>query len=211
MRKNFLIYSSLFFLSFLLYGCTTPKTFKNTHNLLFKESSGFLYLAILVEANSNFSSLIYDKTSPDFDVTMLPPTKKISLDKKFYVVPPLHEGEYDESIKNLIEKILFYNKLGVAVKNVSEADYIMVVKTDEPITKLLGTNRTKISFEIVNKDYTTVAFASVEVTSSSDKNFFYFPAKNPKPVSYLKAKGLEHLIEKTFPSIFDIKEGGNNA
>lgn len=211
MRKNFLCCVLFFWLGVFIYGCTNPTTFNNTQNLLFKESSGFLYLAILVEANSNFSSLLYDKTSPEFDITISAADKKIPLNKKIYIVPPVYKGEYDESVRNLIEKVFVYNKLESIVKNESEADYIMVVKIDESVTKLIGTNKTKISFEIVDKNYTPVAFVSLDATSSSDNNFFYFPAKKARPVSYLKAKGLGYLIEKTFPKIFNIKKEGADA
>lgn len=211
MRKSFPFYIFLYCFLVFVYGCTTSKTFRNTQNLLFKESSGFFYLAILVETNSNFSSLLYDKTAPDFDVTVTKLEKKIPANKKIYIVPPSLKGEYDEAIKTYLEKVITYNNIGTTVKNESEAEYIIIVKIEESVTRLIGTNSAEIIFDIVDNNYTPKAFASLKATSKSDSNFFYFQGKNARPVSYLKAKGLGHLIEKAFPKIFDIKKEKKDA
>lgn len=213
MRKVF----HICFLCFVtvLFGCSnvvTKNTFNNTQNLILKPNSGFLLMAALIEMNTNFSSLIFDKTKAKFEDYRVSVSDKIVADSKIFVIPPKDiSGEYDFEIKSLMENIISLNKLGTLAKSAEDADYIMILNFEESVTKIFGKNFIREEITVFNNHNAVISNATVTVFSNSDENFFYFQTRPARPVSYLKIKGLQYLIEKSFPEMFKFKKGGKNA
>ncbi|MCB4203369.1 hypothetical protein LF845_00170 [Deferribacterales bacterium Es71-Z0220] len=212
MRKLFhLIIVCMLIIS--IYGCSALKTNVNdATDLVFSADTGVLLMAALIEMNTNFSSLIYDKTKAKFKDYSFVANKKIELKKRFFVIPPKNYlGEYDFETKRLVENVIVLNKLGEVTQEAELADYVIILNFDESITKVFGENFIREEITVFDKNDAIVSHMAVTVLSKSDSNFFYFPGKAARPVSYLKIKGLEYLIDKTFPKVFDMKKGGKDA
>lgn len=202
MRKFYhIILIALLFTSII--SCSWMKDGANEVADVLKPSAGIWYVAILTEMNSNFSSLIYDKTRAKFSDYKFTKSAFIKTGKNFFIIPPIDRmGDYDISYKNLMENIISLNKLGTISNSAEDADYILVLKIDDNVSKYFGKNFTYVEISIFDANKNLVTFSSVNVYSKSDENFFYFPSKPAKPVSYLKVKGLEYVIKKSFPKVF---------
>lgn len=197
-------------LSTSIISCSTMKDGANDVADLLDPSAGLWYIAILTEMNSNFSSLIYDKTRVKFSDYRFTKSASIKVGKNFFIIPPVDRmGNYDIGYKHLMENVITLNKLGTISNSVEDADYILVLKIDDNVSKYFGKNFTYVEISIFDANQNLVNFASVNVSSKSDKNFFYFPSKPAKPVSLLKLKGLEYVIKNSFPKIF--VKGGKDA
>lgn len=183
----------------------------NTVSLLTQPSKGFLIVAPLIEMNSNFSSLLYDKTDADFRNYKLATygykLRNLS-DKsfKYYVLPEkiLKQNEvlYNDTVKIMLERIIIANKLGEIVNDYKKADFIIMTSFVESYEKVFGENSVDIEISVVDKDNRPIMFTRVTSVSKSDANFFYFPTKAAKPVKYLTVKGLEYLMNKSFGKVF---------
>lgn len=212
MRKLFHLII-VFILIISIYGCSALKTnVSDAGNLIFSADTGVIFMAALIEMNANFSSLIYDKTEAKYKDYSFVTNKMIELKKRFFVIPPKNYlGEYDSEMKALMENIIVLNKLGEIVKDAELADYVMVLNFHESVSKYFGENFVREEITIFDKNSNIVSNMRVTVLSKSDSNFFYFPSKGARPIPYLKIKGLEYLISKTFPKVFNMKKGGEDA
>lgn len=205
----------LLLLTFFMLNCSitgkpvdNAKTIaKNSINVL-NPSYGYILTAALVEMNSNFSSLIFDKTDAKYkNYVYADYGNHLIYDNfKYYVMPEkitrLGEISYDENIKRIIERVIIVNKLGVIVDKPEKADFIVLTKLSESYEKLYGENSSDIEISILAKDNRPIMWTKVTAVSSSDENFFYFPSKTAKPVKYLTIKGLGYLLENSFSKIF---------
>jgi len=212
MRKLFhLMIACMLIIS--IYGCSALKTNANdAADLIFSADTGVIFMAALIEMNTNFSSLIYDKTKAKYKDYSFVSNKKIEIKKSFFVIPPKNYlGEYDFEMKALMENIIIFNKLGEVVQDTELADYVIVLNFQESVSKYFGENFVREEITIFDKNSVIASHMAVTVLSKSDSNFFYFPGKGARPVNYLKIKGLEYLIGKTFPKVFNIKKGGEDA
>ncbi|MCX8084652.1 MAG: hypothetical protein N3C60_07030 [Calditerrivibrio sp.] len=181
---------------------------ENTVNVLTNTSQGFLLMTALVELNSNFSSLIFDKTDVKYkNYVYADYGNHLTYDKfRYYVMPEkmtkLGEVTYSENIKTILERVIIANRLGEIVQKPEKADFIILVSLVESYEKLFGENSSDIEMTILSKDNRPIMWTKVTAVSKSDENFFYYPSKSAKSVKYLTVKGLNYLLEKSFTKIF---------
>lgn len=173
-----------------------------------KPSQGFIITAALIELNSNFSSLIYDKTDASYkDYVYSDYGNHLLYDKfKYYILPEkiTKSGEisYNETVKTIIERVIIVNKVGEVVHDPKKADFIIFTSVSESFEKKFGENSVDMEISILDKSNKPIMFTKVKAISRSDENFFYFPAKSAKSVKYLTVKGLEYLMNKSFSKLF---------
>jgi len=179
----------------------------NTLNVL-NPSYGYVLMAALVEINSNFSSLIFDKTEVKFKNYVYANYDDILkyVGFKYYVMPEkiskLGEITYSEDVKTILERIIIVNDFGMVVNNPKDADYIILTSLNESYEKFFGENSSNIEITVLSKDNKPIMWTKVTAVSKSDENFFYFPSKQAKSVKYVTAKGLAYLLEKSFSKLF---------
>lgn len=173
-----------------------------------KPSQGFIITAALIDINSNFSSLIYDKTDASYkDYVYSDYSNHLRYDKfKYYILPEkvTKSGEisYNETLKTIIERVIIVNKLGEIVDDPKKADFIVITSVFESFEKKFGENSVDMEISMLDKSNKPIMFTRVKTVSRSDDNFFYFPSKSAKSVKYLTVKGLEYLINKSFSKLF---------
>lgn len=180
---------------------------ENTVNLL-NPSYGYTLTAALMEMNSNFSSLLFDKTDAKFkNYVYADYGHHLTYDKfKYFVMPEkinrLGEISYADNLKTIIERVIIVNKFGEIVDNPEKANFIILTSLTESYEKIFGENKSDIEISILSKDNKPIMWTRVTAVSKSDENFFYFPSKTAKSVKYLTAKGLTYLLENSFSKIF---------
>jgi|Wag4MinimDraft_11_1082651.scaffolds.fasta_scaffold00037_19 hypothetical protein len=202
MRKILLTFILFTFLT----GCSgVQTTLEDTYDLL-DSSTGFVYFAALVEVNSNFSSLLYDKTKADYKNYTAKYYEKLPIGKKYFVMTAkiigidktVYTNEYTEAMKNFIR----LNKLGTITDSPEKADIIVVTNIENSFNRNYGENFSKVSITFFKPDNTIVFYTKVKSVSRSDRNFFYHPTKKARPVEYLAVKGFERLINKSFEKLY---------
>lgn len=166
---------------------------------------GYTYLLIALEINSNISSLVIDKTKEkivSYDSQVI---SKITPGSFFFVIPPrITNGEafhYDEEMGNMIRNYLTIAKYGLPVTDPKDADYIIVSKVKESLSKSYGTNYSQVSLSIMDKFDLPIYLASIRVESKSDRNFWYYPTKKARPVDQLTLKGLTKIMADGLPKV----------
>ena len=206
LKRGFLIITALAVLS----GCYGKSAVTDTVNIFSPEtalSTGVWQMAIIAEATTNFSSLIYDKTEAKFDSFAVHPIKMLPTNGKFYIMPAVYTDyygakTYDDAYAGIVSNYLIFNGFGSTVKNIEEADYVLIVDVKESPEKMSGRNTSSISISIMELDETPVFYAKTDVYSKSDSNFYYKPSKRAKPVKYLTLKGMERIFEEGLPKAF---------
>jgi hypothetical protein len=172
-------------------------------NKFFKPSTGYLLLLAVLEINTNMSSLIIDKTKEKVVGYQSHVAKKIEPGKFLYVIPPkITNGEtyvFDEEMGRAIRNFLAIGKYGIPVTRFQDAEYIVVTNIDESLSKRYGTNYSEVNLSIVDKMDIPVYAASVRVESKSDRNFWYYPTKEARPVQQLTVKGLGKIMSEGLP------------
>ncbi|MGE4266616.1 MAG: hypothetical protein AB7F25_04205 [Deferribacterales bacterium] len=171
---------------------------------LMKPSSGLLLFAVVLETNTNVSSLLYDKTKEKAEDYTHIMTRRLDHGRFIYVVPPriTHSDgtyEFNEKLHTQIRNFLAAGEYGIPVDNIAQAEYIVVFNAKESFDRKYGTNFSRVNFSIMNKDDTPVFAASLRMESKSDKNFWYYPEKEAMPVRTLTMKGLAYIMANSLP------------
>lgn len=168
--------------------------------------SGVIQVALLLEMNSNFSSLLYDKTEADIKDFQVRPYRVLPEKSSFFVMPVAQNGvegkSYNKELSTMIANYIRINNFGRVVQDIEEADFIVMAQVDESVQRNFGTNWSRLNVTIMEKDETPVFFAYLRSESRSDRNFFYFPTKEARPVGYLTLKGFEEMFTKALPRAF---------
>ena len=177
----------------------------------FSTDSGFIYMAALIEMNSNFSSLLYDKTRVIKESEYTSKYDNISLSSNIFVLPVKIETpndfHYDDSMQLVLKNYIKANKLGNITENPDAANFHLVTKVKESFQTDYGKNTSYIEITLVDSNNRPYFFTNIKMISKSDENFFYFPRKEAKPVAYLTIKGVEYILKETLYKAF--KEGKN--
>ncbi|MGA1863328.1 hypothetical protein OWM07_10645 [Deferribacter thermophilus] len=204
MRKIFPCLVIIFLLG-CSYHSTTVKNFSKA--IRTPLDNGYLYLAALIEAKTNFSSLLYDKTKVKIVEDSAYSSRIISKNKKIYIMPLKKQlGDkitYDETIQTAIKNYITMNKFSLITNNLNEADYIAFTFVKGSLTKNVGENFSEINLTIFDKKENVVFYSKVKGVSKSDENFWYYPTKSAKPTSYITLKTLEFLFKKQLPKAFE--------
>ena len=195
-------------LSFLVcVSCTTASDLEMVYNPVVGFKTGAWQIAMLVEMNTNFSSLLYDKTDAKFESFAVRPFTVLPESCAYFVMPviysdPNNPKRYDETYTRMIASYLRLNNYGYTVKTPDEADYIIVVDVTESPQVTYGKNKSVISITIMEPDETPVFFTRTAVISKSDSNFYYQPSKSARPIKYLTLKGFERIFHEALPQAF---------
>lgn len=202
MRKILLTFVLFAFLS----GCSgIQTTWEDTRDLM-DASTGFIYFAALVETNSNFSSLLYDKTKADYKHYIAKYYEKLPLGKSYFIMPAkvasVDKTIYSPEYKRAMENFIKLNKLGSITDSPDKADIIVTINIENSFNRNYGENFSNVSITFFKPDDIAVFYTKVTCVSTSDKNFFYYPSKNARPVGYLAIKGFEKLLNKSFEDLF---------
>lgn len=198
----------LLILTFLiLSACTSKKDIEMLYNPVKGIESGAWQIALLVEANTNFSSLLYDKTEAKIDSFSSKAFMMLPDDGYYYIMPTIGRDDYgkivyDEGYSKLIANYIRLNGYGISVEHLEDADYIIMANVEESFERVFGTNTSSVTITILEPDETVVYYSKVDVKSSSDKNFYYYPSKSAKPVKYLTLKGFEKIFKDGMPQAF---------
>ncbi|WP_303851759.1 hypothetical protein [Seleniivibrio woodruffii] len=171
---------------------------------LMRPSSGLLLFAVVLETNTNVSSLLYDKTKEKAEDYAHIVTKKLDHGRFIYVVPPriIHSDgtyEFNETLHTQIRNFMAAGEYGIPVDRIAQAEYIVVFNAKESFDRNYGTNSSQVNFSIMNKDDTPVYAASLRMESKSDKNFWYYAEKKAMPVRTLTMKGLAYIMANSLP------------
>jgi len=171
---------------------------------LVNPSVGYSMFLIVLEINTNISSLLIDKTKEKIVAHDSIVAKKLAPGSFFYVIPPkIDNGEtfyFDEELGRAIRNFLAIGKYGIPVSNVADAEYIVLTNVRESLSKRYGVNYSEVAFSIVDKLDIPVYLASIRVESRSDRNFWYYPTKEAKPVKQLTLKGLSKIMSEDLPN-----------
>ena len=195
-------------LSFLIcVSCTTMSDLEMVYNPVIGFKTGAWQIAMLVEMNTNFSSLLYDKTEAKFESFAVRPVTVLPENCSYYIMPviytdPYGTKRYDDTYSRMIASYLRLNNFGYAAETLEKADYIVVVDVIESPQKSNGKNSSAIALTIMEPDETPVFFTKAFVTSRSDGNFYYQPSKSARPVKYLTLKGFERIFHEALPQAF---------
>ncbi len=188
-------------------SCTSPSDLEMVYNPVMGIETGAWQIALLVEMNTNFSSLLYDKTDARFESFAVRPFQVLPENCAYYIMPviytdPYNAKQYDETYSRMIESYLRFNNYGYTVDSPNKADYIIVVDVAESPQTVHGKNSSAIALTILEPDETPVFFTKTTVISKSDSNFYYQPSKSARPVKYLTLKGFERIFHEALPQAF---------
>jgi len=176
---------------------------KGAANTILAPASGFIMAFIAIELNSNISSLMIDKTEEKIVGYNSNVMKKLTPGNYLLVLPPrISDGEsfvYDDDMGRMIRNYLAVGKYGIPVSNVKDAEYIVVTRVRESLSKFYGVNYSEVSFSIHDKLDIPVYAASVRLESKSDRNFWYHATRKAKPVKQLTVKGITHILANGLP------------
>jgi hypothetical protein len=195
-------------IALLFAACADPVgNLAMVYNPIVGIESGAWPMALIMEADANFSSLIFDKTEANFDTFSVRPLQMIPDNCSFFVMPAIYmdvynQKTYDETYSKMISSYLQLNNFGRVVTSLDEADYVIVVDVAESPQSVHGKNTSNIAISIMDLDEIPVFFAQTTVSSKSDKNFYYRLSKQARPVKYLTLKGFERLFQEALPQAF---------
>ena len=192
---------------FISVSCTSVGDLAMIYNPMLGFETGAWQIAMLVEMNTNFSSLLYDKTDAKFESFAVRPFALLPENCAYYVMPVIYTDyyntkRYDETYSRMIISYLRLNHYGYIVETPEQADYIIVVDVSESPQTVHGKNSSVISLTIMEPDETPVFFTKASVSSKSDSNFYYQPSKSARPVKYLTLKGFERIFHEALPQAF---------
>jgi hypothetical protein len=198
---------NLFILAIIFTGCNSASDLEMIYNPVKGLETGAWQMALIVEANTNFSSLIFDKTEAKFDSFVVHAFRQLPNDSSFFVIPCAFTDQYgrksyDKTYGRLVESYLRLNGYGKVTNVLAEADYIITISVQESARSFLGSNRSNISVTISETDETPVFFTRTSIESSSDSNFYYRHSKQARPVPYLTLKGFERIFKEAMPQAF---------
>ncbi|BAI81601.1 conserved hypothetical protein [Deferribacter desulfuricans SSM1] len=204
MRKIFPFIIILVFLGCSYKSTTIESLSKNVRKPM---SNGYLYLAALIEAKTNFSSLLYDKTKVKIVYSAEHSLNKIYNNKKVYIMPFKklvgQKVVYDETLKSVIKNYIIFNRFALVTEDINEADYVVFANLKSSLDKSFGENFSQITISVYDKNENIVFYSVVKGISVSDDNFWYYPTKSAKPTSYISLKTMEYLLKKQFPKAFE--------
>ena len=163
-------------------------------------------MSSLTEVNSNFSSLLFDKTKAKKESFFESKYDNLTSNPIIYVLPVKIETpngfHYDNSMQLVLKNYIKENKFGEITESHKTANYHLVAKVKETLNSSFNKNSSYIEITLLDINNKPYFFTKVKMISKSDRNFFYFPRKESKPVSYLTIKGFKYILEKSLYKAF---------
>ncbi|MGE4498038.1 MAG: hypothetical protein AB7E48_09170 [Deferribacterales bacterium] len=170
--------------------------------------SGVLFVLISLEANSNISSLIFDKTKEKVTTFYAQAHETLPIGKTYYILPAriTREGKtyYDEETGRMMRNYFQLSKLGRVTDKIQQADYIIVSRINEGVQRSYDKNSSTVVLSIMTKSDIPVFSSVITLESRADSNFWYYPAKNAIPSSTLSMKAMGQMFAVALPRAYGI-------
>ena len=206
MKKLILALSFLF----LVQGCTSASGALAIVNPFNPFNSMFYPLLIVGELETNLSSLVIDKTKVKVVNFKTNPFEVLPERSLLYVMPAIinknHTKEYDEYYGNMLKNYILMNNFAIVTNDISKADFVLMATITESPERTLGTNFSNVQVSILDVNEKPVFLSSIQLKSSSDRNFYYHPSKSARPVKELTLVGLENIFKSGLPQAFGLEE-----
>lgn len=190
----------------VITGCTTLGGAVDIINPLKFTQTGFYPLLIVAELETNLSSIVIDKTKAKVKNFKASPFLVLPENSSIYVMPAVlvrnRETVYDDYYSRMVANYLDMNNFATTVSDVANADYVLRLDIDESPERRIGENFSKIKITIMEKNESPVFYASIDIISKSDRNFYYYPSKAALPVKELTLYGMEEMFQKGLPPAF---------
>lgn len=190
----------------VITGCTTLGGAVDIINPLKFTQTGFYPLLIVAELETNLSSIVIDKTKAKVKNFKASPFLVLPENSSIYVMPAVlvrnREIIYDDYYSRMVANYLDMNNFAATVSDVANADYVLRLDIDESPERRIGENFSKIKITIMEKNESPVFYASIDIISKSDRNFYYYPSKAARPVKELTLYGMEEMFQKGLPPAF---------
>jgi hypothetical protein len=171
-------------------------------------NSGVLFVLISLEANSNISSLVFDKTKEKVVTFYAKAHETLPIGKTYYILPAriTREGKtyYDEETGRMMRNYFQLSRLGKVTDKIQQADYIIVSRMKESIERSYDRNSSTVVLSIMTKSDIPVFSSVIALESKADPNFWYYPTKNAIPSSTLSMKAMGQIFAVALPKAYGI-------
>ncbi|HAL85942.1 MAG TPA: hypothetical protein DCM31_03105 [Deferribacteraceae bacterium] len=171
-------------------------------------NSGVLFVLISLEANSNISSLVFDKTKEKVVTFYAKTHETLPIGKTYYILPAriTREGKtyYDEETGRMMRNYFQLSRLGKVTDKIQQADYIIVSRMKESIERSYERNSSTVVLSIMTKSDIPVFSSVIALESKADPNFWYYPTKNAIPSSTLSMKAMGQIFAVALPKAYGI-------
>lgn len=171
-------------------------------------NSGVLFVLISLEANSNISSLVFDKTKEKVVTFYAKAHETLPIGKTYYILPAriTREGKtyYDEETGRMMRNYFQLSRLGKVTDKIQQADYIIVSRMKESIERSYERNSSTVVLSIMTKSDIPVFSSVIVLESKADSNFWYYPTKNAIPSSTLSMKAMGQIFAVALPKAYGI-------
>ncbi len=171
-------------------------------------NSGVLFVLISLEANSNISSLVFDKTKEKVVTFYAKAHETLPIGKTYYILPAriTREGKtyYDEETGRMMRNYFQLSRLGKVTDKIQQADYIIVSRMKESIERSYERNSSTVVLSIMTKSDIPVFSSVIALESKADPNFWYYPTKNAIPSSTLSMKAMGQIFAVALPKAYGI-------
>lgn len=176
--------------------------------LVTRLDSGILYILFALEANTNISSLFFDKTKEKVVSFHASAHEVLPEGRTYYIIPPkvTRDGRtfFDEEAGRLIRNYIQLSGFGKVTPYIQNADYIIVSRFRESIDRGHYKNDSTVVLNIMHKNDIPLFSSVIRLESKADANFWYHPTRNAIPSSTLSMKGLGQIFAVALPQAYGI-------
>ncbi|MBQ3033679.1 MAG: hypothetical protein IJD28_04815 [Deferribacterales bacterium] len=201
------------FVFFIITGCSVPGGMVDAVNPVNFFETGFYPLLIIAELETNLSSVIIDKTKAKIQDFSVNPYEILPEGSVIYVMPvkitQTSKQSWDTYYSQMIINYIKMNNFAKITDDIETTDYVLFADISESPEVWNGTNYSKINMTIMERNETPVFYTKINVTSKSDKNFYYHPSKSARPVKELTLFGLEEIFREGLPQAFGTDDEEN--
>lgn len=199
---------TLLCLLLVISGCSTVGGAVAVVNPLNFTNTAFYPLLIIGELETNFSSLVIDKTKAHVEDFSVNPFEVLPEKSLIYVMPTImtrsYQKSYDTFYSNLVKRYIQLNNFAVVTEDIEKADFVLMTTVAESPERRRGTNSSVVSISIMEKNERAVFYSNIRINSKSDENFYYYPSKSARPVHELTLLGFEEIFQSGLPQAFGI-------
>lgn len=199
---------TLLCLLLVISGCSTVGGAVAVVNPLNFTNTAFYPLLIISELETNFSSLVIDKTKAHVEDFSVNPFEVLPEKSLIYVMPAImtrsYQKSYDTFYSNLVKRYIQINNFAVVTEDIEKADFVLMTTVAESPERRRGTNSSVVSISIMEKNERAVFYSNIRINSKSDENFYYYPSKSARPVHELTLLGFEEIFQSGLPQAFGI-------
>jgi hypothetical protein len=184
------------------------KSFGDAVEVVASLDTGFLYILLSIEANSNISSLVFDKTKEKVTSFYIKSYETVPEGKSLYVLPAKitrnSKTYYDEETGRMVRNYLHLTGLGKTTAYVQNADYFVTTSIKESLDRSFDSNTSTVVLSILDKNDLPLFTGVIKLESKADINFWYYPTKEAIPADTLTMKGMAQIFAVALPKAFGV-------